>query len=123
MTYSALAIPLNKNVTKLNALSDERQDTFIKTYYQLCLLVRNEVYLVNNIMLSFNDRRPRPQWIYGWIRCNNDYWLLSNTPYSSFMDFQTNNQHFEYYSIKLLVRICTMLWIIKSDVTIWYKFY
>jgi hypothetical protein len=56
--HSAVAIPLNKNLTKLNALSDERWDIFIKTYDQLCLLVINEVFLVGNIMLSFIDRKP-----------------------------------------------------------------
>jgi hypothetical protein len=30
--HSTLAIPLNKNIRKLNALSDGRRDTFIKTY-------------------------------------------------------------------------------------------
>jgi hypothetical protein len=53
MIHSAFAIPLNKNLTKLNALSDERQDTFIKTYDQLCLFVIDEISLVGNKMLSF----------------------------------------------------------------------
>jgi hypothetical protein len=35
-----------------------------------------------------------PEWIYAWVRYNNDYYLLSNTPCSRFMNFQTNNQHF-----------------------------
>ncbi len=48
--HFALAIPLNKNLTKLNALSDERRDTFIKTYDQLYLLVINGIFLVNNKM-------------------------------------------------------------------------
>jgi hypothetical protein len=48
---------LNKNPTKLNALSDERQDTFIKTYDQLCLLVINEVSLVGNKMLFFINNK------------------------------------------------------------------
>jgi hypothetical protein len=44
MIHFALAIPLNKYLTKLNALSDERWDIFIKTYDQLCLLVIDEVF-------------------------------------------------------------------------------
>jgi hypothetical protein len=39
MINFALIVPLNKNLTKLNALSDERHNIFIKTYDQLCLLV------------------------------------------------------------------------------------
>jgi hypothetical protein len=46
--HFALAIPLNKNLTKLNALNDERRDTFIKTYDQFYLLVINEVSFINN---------------------------------------------------------------------------
>jgi hypothetical protein len=46
--HFALAIPLNKNLTKLNALSDERRDTFIKTYHRLYLLVINGIFLVSN---------------------------------------------------------------------------
>jgi hypothetical protein len=46
--HSTLAIPLNKNLTKLNALSDERRDTFIKTYHRLYLLVINGIFLVSN---------------------------------------------------------------------------
>jgi hypothetical protein len=42
--HSILAIPLNKNLKELNALNDERQDTFIKIYDQLCLFVINEVF-------------------------------------------------------------------------------
>jgi hypothetical protein len=30
--HFAVTIPLNKNLTELNALNDERHDTFIKTY-------------------------------------------------------------------------------------------
>jgi len=59
MIHFEFAIPLNKNLTKLNALSDERWDTFIKTYDQLCLLVIDEVSLVSNRMLSFIDCRLR----------------------------------------------------------------
>jgi hypothetical protein len=59
MIHSAFAIPLNKNLTKLNALSDERQDIFIKTYDQLCLFVIDEIFLVGNIMLSFINHRLR----------------------------------------------------------------
>jgi len=57
MIHSTLAIPLNKNLTKLNALSDERRDIFIKTYDQLCLFVINEVSLIDNSMLFFIDRK------------------------------------------------------------------
>jgi len=59
MIHSALTIPLNKNLTELNALSDERQDIFIKTYDQLCLFVINEVSLIDNSMLFFIDRKLR----------------------------------------------------------------
>jgi hypothetical protein len=55
--HSILANPLNKNPTKLNALSDERQYTFIKTYDQLCLLVINEESLVGNRMISFINNK------------------------------------------------------------------
>jgi hypothetical protein len=55
MIHSTLAIPLNKNLIELNALINERQDIFIKTYDQLCLLLINEVFLVGNRMLSFID--------------------------------------------------------------------
>ncbi len=48
--HFGLASPLNKNLTKLNALSDERQEFFIKTYDQLYLLVINEIFLVRNRM-------------------------------------------------------------------------
>jgi hypothetical protein len=48
--HFALAIPLNKNLTKLNALSDEKWEIFIKTYDQLYLSVINEIFLVNNRM-------------------------------------------------------------------------
>ncbi len=48
--HSAVAIPLNKNITELNALSDERHDTFIITYDQLYLLVINEIFLISNRM-------------------------------------------------------------------------
>jgi hypothetical protein len=51
--HSRLAILLNKNLIRFNALNKERHDNFIKTYDQLCLLVINEIFLVNNIMLSF----------------------------------------------------------------------
>ncbi len=51
--HFGLAILLNKNIIRLNALNDQRHDTFIKTYDQLCLLIINEIFLVNNIMLSF----------------------------------------------------------------------
>jgi hypothetical protein len=51
MIHFEFAIALNKNLTKLNALSDERWDTFIKAYDQLCLLVTDEVSLVSNKML------------------------------------------------------------------------
>jgi hypothetical protein len=54
-----LAISLNKKLTKLNALNDEKCDTFIKTYDQLRLLVINEISLIGNRMLSFIDRRLR----------------------------------------------------------------
>jgi hypothetical protein len=57
MIHSALAIPLNKNLTELNALSDERRDIFIKTYDQLSLFVINEVSLIDNSMLFFIDRK------------------------------------------------------------------
>ncbi len=57
MIHFAFVIPLNKNLTKLNALSDEKWDNFTKTYDQLCLLVINEVSLVSNKMLSFIDHR------------------------------------------------------------------
>ncbi len=47
--HFALIVPLNKNLTKLNAISDKRHDIFIKTYDQLCLLVIDEVSsFVNN---------------------------------------------------------------------------
>ncbi len=36
--HSTLVISLNKNLTKLNGLNDERYDTFIKTYDQFRLL-------------------------------------------------------------------------------------
>jgi hypothetical protein len=55
--HSKLVISLNKNLTKLNGLSDERYDTFIKTYDQLRLLVIDEIFLVGNRMLSFINRR------------------------------------------------------------------
>ncbi len=51
--HFALAISLNKILTKLNALNDEKCDTFIKTYDQFCLLVIDEISLVGNRMLSF----------------------------------------------------------------------
>jgi hypothetical protein len=51
--HFALTISLNKILTKLNALNDEKCDTFIKTYDQFCLLVINEISLVCNRMLSF----------------------------------------------------------------------
>jgi hypothetical protein len=57
--HSTFAIPLNKNLIELNALSHERWDIFIKTYDQLCLLVINEVFLVGNRMLSFIDPKLR----------------------------------------------------------------
>jgi hypothetical protein len=39
MIHSTVAIPLNKNLTKLNALSDERRDIFIKKMINfVCLL-------------------------------------------------------------------------------------
>ncbi len=53
MIHFALVIPLNKILIELNALSDERHGTFIKTYAQLCLLIINKVSVVNNRMLSF----------------------------------------------------------------------
>jgi hypothetical protein len=46
--HFALATPLNKNLTKLNALNDESRDTFIKTYDHLYLLVIDEVFFINN---------------------------------------------------------------------------
>jgi hypothetical protein len=46
--HFALAIPLNKNLTKLNALNVERRDTFIKTYDHFYLLVIDEVSFINN---------------------------------------------------------------------------
>jgi hypothetical protein len=55
--HSALAIPLNKNLIELNALSNERQYTFIKTYDQLCLLIIYEIFLAGNKMLFFIDRK------------------------------------------------------------------
>jgi hypothetical protein len=55
MIHYALTIPLNKNITKLNALSDERWDIFIKTYDQFYLFVIDEVSLANNRMLYFID--------------------------------------------------------------------
>jgi hypothetical protein len=55
--HYALAILLNKNLTKLNALNDERRDIFIKTYDQLCLLVIDEISFVDNTMLTFIDHR------------------------------------------------------------------
>jgi hypothetical protein len=42
---------------ELNALSDERHDTFIKTCDRLCLFVMDEIYLVGNKMISFIDCR------------------------------------------------------------------
>jgi len=54
--HPKLAIPLNKNLIKFNALGDERW-TFIKTYEKLCLLIIDEVFFVNNIMLYFIDHR------------------------------------------------------------------
>jgi hypothetical protein len=50
--HFALAIPLNKNLTEVDALSDEIWDIFIKTYDQFCLLVIDEVYLVIECYLS-----------------------------------------------------------------------
>jgi hypothetical protein len=55
--HYVLAIPLNKNLRKLNASNDERQDPFIKIYDQLCLFVINEVFLVGNETLSFINHR------------------------------------------------------------------
>ncbi len=46
--HSTFVIPLNKNLTKLNALIDERRDTFISTYDQLCLFVIDEISSVDN---------------------------------------------------------------------------
>jgi hypothetical protein len=37
--HCTLAIPLNKNLIELNALNDEKQDTFIKTCDQLCFFL------------------------------------------------------------------------------------
>jgi hypothetical protein len=48
--HSTLVIPLYKNLTELNALSDERRNTLIKTYDQLYLLVINEIFLISNKM-------------------------------------------------------------------------
>jgi hypothetical protein len=55
--HFVLAIPLNKNLIALNALNEERQDTFIKIYDQLCLFVINEVFLVGNKTLSFVNHK------------------------------------------------------------------
>jgi hypothetical protein len=51
--HSTLAIPLNKNLTKLNALNGAKMTFIIKIYYQLCLFIINEISLVNNRMLIF----------------------------------------------------------------------
>jgi hypothetical protein len=59
LIYFALPISLNQIVTKVNALNDEKCDTFIKTYDQLRILVINEISLVGNRILSFIDRRLR----------------------------------------------------------------
>jgi hypothetical protein len=97
--HSAFAIPLNKNLTKLNALSDERRDTFIKTYDQLCLLVIDEVSLVGNRMLSFINhilciiKQVHNEFVGGLnVIMTGDFYQAP--PSSRFMDFQTNNQHF-----------------------------
>jgi len=50
--HFVLAIPLNKNLTEVDALSDEIWDIFIKTYDQFCLLVIDEVSLVIECYLS-----------------------------------------------------------------------
>jgi hypothetical protein len=53
MIHFAFVIPLNKNLTKINALSDEKWKTFIKTYDQFFLLVIDEISLVGNKLLPF----------------------------------------------------------------------
>ncbi len=57
MIHFAFVIPLNKNLTELNALSDEKGKTFIKTYDQFCVLVIDEISLVGNKMLPFIYRK------------------------------------------------------------------
>jgi hypothetical protein len=55
MIHSALTIRLNENITKFNALNEERWDIFIKTYDQFYLFVIDEIFLFGNIMLYFID--------------------------------------------------------------------
>jgi len=55
--HFALKISLHKNITKVNALNDNRCETFIKTYDQHHLLVTNKISLIGNKVLSFINRR------------------------------------------------------------------
>jgi hypothetical protein len=57
--HLGLAIPLNKNYNDLKPLSDEKCDILIKAYDQLQLVVIDEVFLVDNRMLSFIDCKLR----------------------------------------------------------------
>jgi DNA replication protein DnaC len=57
--HSALGIPLNKSLLELGGLSDERRDSFAKTYDQLRLLVIDEISLVGSRMFAMIDRRLR----------------------------------------------------------------
>jgi hypothetical protein len=49
--HFTFGIPLNKNLKELKILSDERRDTFIKTY-KLRLLVIDEISLVGKMFLE-----------------------------------------------------------------------
>jgi hypothetical protein len=53
--HSRLATALNKNYNDIKALSDEKRDILIKIFNQLQLVVIDEVFLVDNRMLSFID--------------------------------------------------------------------
>jgi hypothetical protein len=53
--HSTLAIPLNKKLTKLNGLNDERCETFITTYNQFQLFLIEEIFLVGNKVSNFID--------------------------------------------------------------------
>jgi hypothetical protein len=53
--HSRLATPLNKNYNDIKTLSDEKCDILIKKFNQLQLVVIDEVFLVDNRMLSFID--------------------------------------------------------------------
>lgn len=51
--HFTLAIPFKNNLNKLEALNHEKHDSLIRTYYQLQLLVINEISVMSNKTLTF----------------------------------------------------------------------